>query len=188
MGWGWSSWPHTYEGANLITGNHIHDHMLVLGDGGGIYTLGAEGNLPFEMLNPQMPPKFKNTSAILPPSVQSYNYVHDAGNAATAGLDHGGIGAGSHGVGGLYTDEGSTNWNLTHNVVANVPAWLAGCRAGCPWIGPSWQNYNFYDSASKASSNVAARCPLVGDVEVSGGQWPAAAVKIMEGAGPRPRS
>ena len=39
------------------------------------------------------------------------------------------------------TDEGSTNWNITHNVVAGVRSWLAGCRAGCPWIGPDWQSY-----------------------------------------------
>ena len=27
--------------------NHIHHHMQVLGDGGAVYTLGAQGNLPF---------------------------------------------------------------------------------------------------------------------------------------------
>ena len=64
--------------------------------GGAIYTLGAEGNLPF-----QMPAKFTNTSAILPPSVQLLNYVHDAGTDETASLDHDGIGAGSHSPGGI---------------------------------------------------------------------------------------
>ena len=100
-----------------------------------------------------MPAKFTNTSAILPPSVQLLNYVHDAGTDETASLDHDGIGAGSHSPGGIYTDEGSvsaatvglgcecgntltvdrcceqTNWNISHNVVANVKSWLAGCRA-----------------------------------------------------------
>jgi hypothetical protein len=55
--------------------------------GGAIYTLGAQGNLPFEM-----PWKFMNTSSILPPSVQSRNWIHDAGDTTTAALDHDGIG------------------------------------------------------------------------------------------------
>ena len=83
------------------------------------------------------------------------------------------------------TDEGSTNWNISFNVIASVEAWLAGCRSGCPWIGPNWQDYNFYDSASKSSNNVAARCSLMGDVEVNSTQWPAPAVDIMQSAGPR---
>ena len=62
LGWGWSSYPYTYGGLNNIVGNHIHDHMRVLGDGGAIYTLGAQGNLPFEM-----PAKYKNISKILAP-------------------------------------------------------------------------------------------------------------------------
>lgn len=55
--------------------------------GGAIYSLGAQGNMPFEM-----PWKFQNTSAIMPPSVQSRNWIHDSGDNETAALDHGGIG------------------------------------------------------------------------------------------------
>ena len=47
-----------------------------------------------------------------------------------------------------------------------------------------WQNYNWFDAASKAVSNVGARCPLVGDTEVDGAM-PAAAQAVMKRAGPR---
>ena len=90
-----------------IQSNHYDRRANPSRTGGAIYTLGAEGNLPF-----QMPAKFTNTSAILPPSVQLLNYVHDAGTDETASLDHDGIGAGSHSPGGIYTDEGSVRANL----------------------------------------------------------------------------
>ena len=105
---------------------------------------------------------------------------------------------------------------MTNNVVQNVLIWLQGCRPGCPWIGPNWQvrlrtqpqshdlllhhfeticvdicvpmqDYNWYDSASKSTINVQARCPLVGDQEVQSTKWPAAAQAVMNAAGPRPR-
>ena len=64
---------------------------------------------------------------------------------------------GSHEPGALYADEGSTNWNITHNVIQGAPAWLQGCRPGCAWIGPLWQDYNWFDAASAGSINVEAR-------------------------------
>eukprot|EP01052_Picozoa_sp_SAG31_P008225 SAG31_NODE_410_length_15989_cov_237.233984_8_plen_76_part_00 len=60
---------------------------MIIVQGGAIYSLGAQGNMPFEM-----PWKFQNISTILPPSVQSRNFVHDSGDSTTAVLDHGGIG------------------------------------------------------------------------------------------------
>ena len=66
------------------------------------YTLGAQGNMPFEW-----PTKYENISAILPPSMQEGNWIHDAGDATTAALDHAGIGEGCHCPGGLYSDEGT---------------------------------------------------------------------------------
>ena len=79
--------------------------------GGAIYTLGAQGNLPFEM-----PAKYHNTSVILPPSMQQGNHIHDAGNKVTAALDHDGIGEGCHCPGGLYSDEGTVNTNACRRV------------------------------------------------------------------------
>jgi hypothetical protein len=32
LGWGWASYPHSFDGANNISGNHIHHHMQLLGD------------------------------------------------------------------------------------------------------------------------------------------------------------
>ena len=70
LGWGWSGYPHTFDGANSIVANNIHHHMQVLGDGGAIYTLGTQGNMPF--LNAST-----NTSAILSPSMQARNWIHE---------------------------------------------------------------------------------------------------------------
>lgn len=88
--------------------------------------------------------------------------------------------------GALYADEGSTNWNITRNVIQRAPVWLQGCRPGCAWIGPLWQDYNWFDAASALSINVESRCPLIGDVLVNGSAWPADAVAVMRQAGPRP--
>lgn len=41
IGWQWNPLP-TSSNNNLIAGNHIHDCMKMLGDGGGIYTLGYQ--------------------------------------------------------------------------------------------------------------------------------------------------
>jgi hypothetical protein len=198
LGWGWTRHPHTYDGENTIVGNHIHHHMQLLGDGGAIYTLGAQGNLPFGTdctrvedccsRDPQGKchslPAIENTSALLPPSIQQRNWIHDGGTASTARADHEGIGQGCHCPAGLYTDEGSTNWDLSQNVIQTVATWLDGCRAGAV-IGPNWQHNNFYDTASARSVNLEVRCPLVGNVQVDGGAWPTAAVMVMKAAGPR---
>ena len=63
LGWGWSAYPHTFDGANRILCNNIHHHMQLLGDGGAIYTLGAQGGLPFSHI--------QNASVVLPPSVRA---------------------------------------------------------------------------------------------------------------------
>ena len=106
VGWGWGWYAFTWQGPTLIEGNHIHNHMQLLGDGAGIYTLGPEGNLPFAS-GPQYgpgPKYFHNVSAILPPSVMRGNWIHDAGDRKSALLDHNGLGEGSHAPGGIYTD------------------------------------------------------------------------------------
>jgi hypothetical protein len=40
-------------------------------------------------------------------ALQEGNWIYDAGDAATAALDHSGIGEGCHCPGGLYSDEGT---------------------------------------------------------------------------------
>ena len=49
VGWGWhspvgnfSDGPHQYMRDNAVSGNHIHDSMQLLFDGGDIYTLGSQ--------------------------------------------------------------------------------------------------------------------------------------------------
>ena len=84
------------------------------------------------------------------------------------------------------TDEGSTNWKISENVVQRTLYWLKGCR--CAWIGPNWYWNNWYSAGSgTAVDNNATRCPLVGDVEVMSNatEWPAEAVAVMRSAGPR---
>ena len=53
MGWIWNDSPSMAQN-NLISGNHVYNVMLMLGDGGGIYTLGHQ-----------------------PGSVIKKNYIHD---------------------------------------------------------------------------------------------------------------
>ena len=200
LGWGWDTFPFTYDGDNHIVGNNIHHHMLLLGDGGAIYTLGPQGNMPF------MQSHFKNRSAILPPSTQIGNWIHDGGPPwpvflpgtnipgvpgvpapAPPSFDHDGIGQGHHQPGGLYSDTGTTNWNITGNVVQNVPNWLQGCRN--VRIGPNWQDRNWFDAASNLSINQMTKlCPLVGNVQLASDKqadWPAAARAVVAAAGPR---
>ena len=186
LGWGWDSFPYTFGGANRIEANHIHHHMQILGDGGAIYTLGVQGNRPFKVdANGK---RYTNKTAVLAPSTMLRNYVHDApqpGDEAAAVLDHDGIGAGCHCPAGLYTDEGSTNWNISDNVIAQVESWLNGCRDGCPWIGPNWQDNNWYDAASAHVANNETRCPTSGNIEVNASVWPKSAAQIIARAGPR---
>ena len=58
---------------------------------------------------------------LLPPSTMSSNYIHDTGpNDGVPDAP----GAGSHVPGGLYNDEGTTNWIMRDNVVVDTPLWL----------------------------------------------------------------
>ena len=51
----------------------------------------------------------------------SSNYIHDTGpNDGVPDAP----GAGSHVPGGLYNDEGTTNWIMRDNVVVDTPLWL----------------------------------------------------------------
>eukprot|EP01052_Picozoa_sp_SAG31_P039389 SAG31_NODE_5455_length_2527_cov_1.923394_1_plen_696_part_00 len=189
-GWGWGWYANTWQGPTTIEGNHVHHHLQLLGDGAAIYTLGPEGNLPFGS-GPRYsdgPKYFANVSAILRPSVIRANWIHDAGDHQSALRDHAGLGEGSHAPGGIYTDEGSTNWNISGNVLNNVEYWLMACRPGSAPIGPVWPVRNWFGQTSNKTINNATRCPLHANVEVrtdAGRGWPADAQLVMQEAGPR---
>ena len=81
------------------------------------------------------------------------------------------------------------------NVVQRVGWWLNGCRDQCPWIGPDYQDHNWYDSLSlnpifgpSGVANNETRCPTHGNVEVAanGSAWTDDAQAVMDAAGPRP--
>jgi hypothetical protein len=99
-------------------------------------------------------------------------------------------GEGCHCPGGIYTDEGSTNWKISQNVAEHTLNWLKGC--GCAWIGPNWYWNNWFDSntSGTAIDNNETHCPLVGDVGVNTTvtEWPAGAVAVMHAAGPRAKT
>lgn len=123
IGWGWGrtmeiTWPAMpWDAANDVSYNDIHDVMQMLGDGGSIYTLGPQGNVPFPKgpsgkvypATPTVPLKR------LPASQMVGNYIHDTGPRDGV-VDA--PGAGSHFPGGLYNDEGTTNWAMVGNVVS----------------------------------------------------------------------
>ena len=87
IGWGWGrtmeiTWPRMpWDAANQIDRNDIHDVMQMLGDGGAIYTLGPQGNVPFPKgpsgkVYPEAPvPPLRR----LPPSTMVGNFIHDTG-------------------------------------------------------------------------------------------------------------
>ena len=104
FGWGWSLQPATWAGRNSVTRNNLHGMMRLLGDGGAVYTLGPQGGQPCLSGGPDAP--FPRNSSAEPPSLIAFNYIHDAGNHATALLDHGGVQEGTHSPGGVYTDQG----------------------------------------------------------------------------------
>ena len=47
-----------------------------------------------------------NSQILTKEAYVAFNYIHDAGNHATALLDHGGVQEGTHSPGGVYTDQG----------------------------------------------------------------------------------
>ena len=140
IGWGWGRtmeimWPRMpWDAGNEVSYNNIHDVMKMLGDGGAIYTLGPQGNRPYPKgpSGKVYPPNPVAPLLLLPPSTMAFNYIHDTGPAD--GVPDA-PGAGSHFPGGLYNDEGTTNWVMAGNVVVDTPAWLQGCRYDPGWIG-----------------------------------------------------
>ena len=68
VGWGWSKMGYSHH--NAITNNHVHKYMNILDDGGGIYTLGNQGNAEEK-------------------TVWSGNYIHHSGHAQGLYADEG---------------------------------------------------------------------------------------------------
>jgi hypothetical protein len=113
---------------NVVEGNHIHHIDGIMGDGGAIYTLGVQANIPFRQGKRTYPPLPLPPLTVHPYSKITANWVHHNGWSGRPG--HGARpgdgtprGDGSHGPGGIYLDNGSTGWNCTRNVFENVTVW-----------------------------------------------------------------
>lgn len=162
---------------NVIEGNNIHHVMTRLGDGGMIYTLGPQGNRPFggrgTARTLRYPVEPLPPLRILPMSQILRNYLHDNGPASASG--------GGQKAKALYSDDGSTNWNISGNVIENNGGpnfvWMSGCRDST--INNSWSNNSYSckivrgktlgthghvseccDSACSGWRNNASICPL----------------------------
>jgi hypothetical protein len=68
VGWGWSKLGYSHQ--NTISHNEVHSYMHILGDGGGIYTLGNQGTAEEK-------------------TVWDGNYIHHSGHAQGMYADEG---------------------------------------------------------------------------------------------------
>jgi hypothetical protein len=185
----------------VIEGNEIHHVMTRLGDGGMIYTLGPQGNKPYAQASstgkvyPAVPiPPLR----VLPMSQILRNYLHDNGPTGPTGGQK---------AKGLYSDEGSTNWNISGNVIENNSGpnfvWMAGCRGlgiNNSWsdnaysckiepgrsLGPHGRVSECCDRACSGWRNNQTACPLPDTINYTGAAMPTAAKQIAAAAGPRP--
>ena len=105
---------------NVVSWNHVHEVDGILGDSGALYTLGVQGNRPFRIGKERSYPALPEPPLeILPMSQMTHNWVHGHGwperpNKAdatqpSAPSERAIPGDGSHGPGGVYTDNGSTH-------------------------------------------------------------------------------
>ena len=91
VGWGWGA--ASYAQNNQITGNYIHDVMLSMFDGGGVYTLGSGAG-----------------------TTLTGNYLTDIGTTdacSTSGAEYAGYSA-------IYHDAGGTLYNDSQNVISGM--------------------------------------------------------------------
>lgn len=91
LGWGWGA-P-SYAANNLVTDNYIHDVMLSLFDGGGLYTLGS--------------------GAGTAPVGNFFNDIGTAGVCTTFGSQYAGYSA-------IYHDSGGMLYSDSDNVVSHM--------------------------------------------------------------------
>ena len=108
-----------WDRGNVVSWNHVHEVDGILGDSGALYTLGVQGNRPFRIGKERTYPALPEPPLeILPMSQMTHNWVHGHGwperpNKAdatqpSAPSERAIPGDGSHGPGGVYTDNGST--------------------------------------------------------------------------------
>ena len=91
LGWGWGA--ASYAANNQVSGNYIHDVMLSLYDGGGVYTLGSGAG-----------------------TTLNGNYLTNigtTGTCSTSGNEYAGYSA-------IYHDAGGTLYSDSQNVITNV--------------------------------------------------------------------
>ena len=168
-----------------------------------IYTLGPQGNKPWRTCDgcernyPAMPQPPLHIQAM---SRIERNYMHDNGPASSTG--------GGFKAKGVYSDDGSTNWNISENVIENNAGpnfvWMSGCRDGTinSWsdnayscriqhgksLGPHGRVSECCDSACSGWRNNASECPLPRTVNFTGADMPASAHEVAAAAGPRPQA
>lgn len=155
-GWGWATDKGTnYAGNNQITGNSVHNVMLVLGDGGPVYLNGGQGNS-----------SSGTNASITTRSVISGNYLAEASHACCS----------------VYLDEGASYWDVHDNVTRFIApsAWVGVTSTGTAHDITVQSNYS-----DTAKSNNGIGASIEPATVVTNGAWPAAAQAIITAAGPR---
>ncbi|MGW5434186.1 NEW3 domain-containing protein [Streptomyces sp. NPDC004059] len=106
-----------------------------------------------------------------PGSVLSDNYIYD--NRRTVGL---------------YLDEGSRYVTLSHNVIQDAGVWAFTNASGTNNTNDNTFTENWYNSGvTQVATGSPHNNALNGNVQVSGGNWPLAAQRVMYEAGIEPR-
>ncbi|UVI32000.1 discoidin domain-containing protein [Paenibacillus spongiae] len=144
VGWGWDLFPTTVHQRTNIQYNYIHDDMMVLADGGAIYSNG--------------PTNGSSTNK----GIISNNYIQNEWNTN----------------GALYPDEGSSWYDITDNVVNNSSRYLLIWKNTIHDINVN----NTYTTTSNYR-NDGTNTKVTNTTVVSNGNWPPAALAIMDGAG-----
>ncbi|WP_158844687.1 hypothetical protein [Streptomyces sp. NRRL WC-3742] len=158
LGWGWGWATHygtNYAGDNRITGNSLHNVMLLLRDGGPVYLNGGQGN------------SGSGTNAsTTTTSVISGNYLAVASHACCS----------------VYLDEGSSWWDVHDNVMRFIApsSWVGVQSDGS--VHDTTVKSNYSDTSLSENGKGATVEPAT---VVTDGAWPAPAQAIITAAGPR---
>ena len=189
VGWGWTfameaTWPRMpWDHGNVVAWNRVQYVDGILGDGGSIYTLGVQGNRPFLVgsVRKSYPPLPLPPLEILPMSQIVHNYVRANGWPERPKGSHNGDG--SHGPGGLYTDNGSTGWNVSSNVFEDCTVWAVACyTAGI--ANNSYVNNTLLRTWGPIEQD-GQHCVLANNSAKTADSLSPADRAVMAGAGPR---